>query len=29
VFGGVIQGDKERVGPAEPPTTQSTIIIEP
>ena len=29
VFGGVIQGDEERVGPAEPPTTQSTILIEP
>jgi FlaG/FlaF family flagellin (archaellin) len=29
VFGGVVQGHEERVGPAEPPTTQSTIVIEP
>jgi hypothetical protein len=29
VFGGVVQGHKERVGPAAPPTTQPTILIEP
>lgn len=29
VFGGVIQGHEERVGPTQPPTTQSTILIEP
>lgn len=28
VAGGVVQGDAERVGPP-PPTTESTILIEP
>jgi len=29
VFGGVLQGDESRVGPAETPTTQSTVLISP
>lgn len=29
VLGGVVQGQAERVGPAESPTTVPTIIIEP
>ena len=29
VFGGVIQGHAERVGPAGAPTTQPTILIVP
>jgi hypothetical protein len=29
VFSGVVQGHEERVGPAQPPTTQPTILIEP
>jgi hypothetical protein len=29
VFGGVIQGHAERVGPAQSPTTESTILIVP
>ena len=29
VFGGVLQGDETRVGPAQSPTTQSTIQVVP
>lgn len=29
VFGGVLQGDKERNAPVDGPSTPSTIIIEP
>jgi hypothetical protein len=29
VFGGVLQGRDQRVGPHGPSTTQSTILIEP
>jgi len=29
VFGGVIQGHAERVGPERPATTQPTLLIEP
>jgi hypothetical protein len=29
VFGGVIQGHEPRVGPAQAPTTQSTVLIIP
>jgi len=29
VFGGVVQGHEERIGPAGPSTTQPTILIEP
>jgi hypothetical protein len=29
VLGGILEGDAERTGPAEAPTTVPTIIIEP
>jgi hypothetical protein len=29
VFGGVIQGDETRTGPAQAPTTQATVQITP
>lgn len=29
VFSGAVQGHAERIGPAGPPTTQPTILIEP